>query len=213
MQSEQTALPQDGTSRRGEQPASTIPLRTIPTTTPTIVSASIQRGPFTSSSAASIVPTVVRSNPRQEFPPPQPTAEEVNFEPPNGGLNAYLKVFGGFCVFFITLGVASTFGSYQAYYEANLLSSYSSSAISWIGTTQVFLLSFVGMFSGAFYDRGYLKLVLGSGLSLVVLGLMLLSLSRSYWQILLTQGICVGLGSVRIPSQRHSLVRSWRCTD
>ena len=51
------------------------------------------------------------------------------------------------------------------------------------------------MFSGAFYDRGHLKLVLGTGLSLVVLGLMLLSVSRSYWQILLTQGICVGFGS------------------
>ena len=196
MQSQQTAIPQDSISRHGEQLGSTIPLRTMPTTTPTIVSASIQRGPFTSSSAASIAPTVVRSNPSQELPASQPTVEEVSFvEPPNGGLDAYLKVFGGFCVFFITLGVASTFGSYQAYYEADLLSSRSSSAISWIGTTQVFLLSFVGMFSGAFYDRGHLKLVLGTGLSLVVLGLMLLSVSRSYWQILLTQGICVGFGS------------------
>lgn len=124
----------------------------------------------------------------------QRSSEEAEHVPPDGGVEAYLKVLGGFCVFFVTLGLASTFGSYQAYYESDLLKFSSPSTISWIGTSQVFLLSFIGTFSGAFYDWGYVQLVLGVGLSLIVFGLMMLSLAQEYWQILLSQGICVGIG-------------------
>lgn len=120
--------------------------------------------------------------------------DAADFQPPNGGINSYLKVLGCFFICFITLGVASTFGSYQAYYETTLLPSYSSSAISWIGGTQLFLLSFIGTLSGAFYDRGYFRGVLLAGLTLIVLGFFMLSLSREYWQIMLTQGVCIGLG-------------------
>lgn len=118
----------------------------------------------------------------------------ADYQPPNGGVDAYLKVLGCFFICFITLGVASTFGSYQAYYETTLLPTYSSSAISWIGATQVFLMGLVGTLSGAFYDRGYAHPVLVAGLTLIVLGLFMLSLAREYWQLLLTQGVCVGLG-------------------
>ena len=120
------------------------------------------------------------------------------FQPPNGGLQAYLKVLGCFFVFFITLGLASTFGSYQAYYEENLLRSHSKSAISWIGTVEVFLLSLVGTLSGAFYDRGHVRTVLATGFTSIVLGMCMLSLSRHYWQILLAQGFCVGTAQSRM---------------
>lgn len=114
----------------------------------------------------------------------------------DGGIGAYLKVAGCFIIFFVTLGISSAFGSYQAYYEQTLLSGYSPSAISWIGTLQVFLLSFGGTFSGAFFDRGHVRSVLSCGLGLLVLGLCMLSLARTYSQILLTQGLCVGLGKI-----------------
>ncbi|KAF2018592.1 MFS general substrate transporter [Aaosphaeria arxii CBS 175.79] len=129
-------------------------------------------------------------------------------EPPNGGVKAYLKIFGGFLVLFITLGVASTFGSYQAYYESDLLSSHSSSTISWIGTTQVFLQSFAGLFSGAFYDAGYATTSLAIGMPLLVLGQMMLSLSRVYWHIMLSQGLCIGIGSGLIYVPAVSIVAS-----
>lgn len=122
------------------------------------------------------------------------TDEEADFQPPNGGIYAYFKVTGCFIVFFMTLGLSSSFGSYQAYYEETMLPSYSPSVISWIGTTQVFLLSFIGTFSGAVYDRGYVREVLLVGMGLVILGLCMLSLAHEYWQVILTQGICVGIG-------------------
>ncbi|KAI0542550.1 major facilitator superfamily domain-containing protein [Xylaria digitata] len=109
-------------------------------------------------------------------------------------LYGYLKVAGLFCVYFITLGQLAAFSTYQDYYEENLLAAYSPSTISWIGTTQVFLLGIVGLYSGALYDRGYTHEALIPGYALIVLGLLLLSFSCQYWHVLLSQGFLIGIG-------------------
>ncbi|KAI0972268.1 MFS general substrate transporter [Xylaria arbuscula] len=110
------------------------------------------------------------------------------------GAHDYLKVVGLFFVYFITLGQVSSFSTYQDYYQEILLHSYSASTISWIGTSQVFLLGIVGLLSGAMYDRGYLHEALLPGFVLLVLGLLLLSFSYLYWHILLSQGFLIGIG-------------------
>lgn len=53
----------------------------------------------------------------------------------------------------------------------------------------------VGIFAGWLIDAGYLRLILISGTFLEVFGMLMTSLCDQYWQILLAQGICVGLGS------------------
>ncbi|RWA08581.1 hypothetical protein EKO27_g6529 [Xylaria grammica] len=110
------------------------------------------------------------------------------------GVHDYLKVVGLFFVYFITLGQVASFSTYQDYYEETLLPDYSPSSISWIGTSQVFLLGIVGILSGAMYDRGYLHEALFPGFVLVILGLLLLSFSYLYWHILLSQGFLIGIG-------------------
>ena len=125
-------------------------------------------------------------------------------EPPNGGLRAWLKVLGCFFVFFTTWGIASSFGAYQSFYEINYLSTYSASTISWIGTMQVFLLNMTGIVSGALYDRGYIRYSLIGGCCLVVFGLFMLSLSREFYQIMLSQGVCIGLGQSGLQSSHTS---------
>ena len=51
-----------------------------------------------------------------------------------------------------------------------------------------------GLFTGPLYDRGYLRPLVISGSGLTVSGLMMTRIARSYYQIFLTQGVCVGLG-------------------
>ncbi|KAI8946148.1 major facilitator superfamily domain-containing protein [Xylaria longipes] len=113
---------------------------------------------------------------------------------PQGDLHDYLKVVGLFFVYFITLGQLAAFSTYQDYYEERMLSSYSPSTISWVGTSQVFLVGIVGLFSGALHDRGYTHGALIPGFVLVVLGLLLLSFSHQYWHVLLSQGFLIGIG-------------------
>ncbi|KAH7032117.1 major facilitator superfamily domain-containing protein [Macrophomina phaseolina] len=114
--------------------------------------------------------------------------------PPNGGLQAWLQVLGAHFLFFSSWGIVNTFGAFQTFYESHYLTSSSSSAISWIGTTQGFLLIVIGVFTGPLYDSGHLRALIVAGAFLIVLGLLTVSISTEYYQIFLSLGICTGLG-------------------
>ncbi|EMD58340.1 hypothetical protein GGP41_009681 [Bipolaris sorokiniana] len=114
---------------------------------------------------------------------------------PNGGLWAWLQVLGGFFLLFNSWGIINTFGSYQAYYETTLLPNSSASSISWIGSIQAFLLMMVGALTGPIYDAGYFRELLLVGSFLLVFGQMMLSLCHAYWQVLLAQAFCIGIGT------------------
>ncbi|GAB7351396.1 hypothetical protein MBLNU459_g2073t1 [Dothideomycetes sp. NU459] len=114
---------------------------------------------------------------------------------PNGGLRAWLQVLGAFFLFFNSWGIINTFGVYQTYYESGILASSTPSDISWIGSIQAFLLMFVGALTGPVYDAGYFRELLLCGSFLVVLGQMMLSLCKEYYQVLLAQAFCIGIGA------------------
>lgn len=113
---------------------------------------------------------------------------------PNGGLTAWLQVVGAFFLFFNSWGTVNCFGFYQAYYQENLLKTSTSSAIAWCGSLQAFLLMLIGALTGPIYDRGHFRFLIISGTVLLVVGQMMLSLCTEYWQVLLAQAICIGLG-------------------
>ncbi|KAI9658272.1 MAG: hypothetical protein M1821_002405 [Bathelium mastoideum] len=114
---------------------------------------------------------------------------------PNGGLQAWLQVLGAFFLFFNSWGVTNTFGVYQTYYETGILASSSPSDISWIGSVQAMLLLFVGALTGPIYDAGHFKMLVRTGSFLVVFGQMMLSLCKEYYQVLLAQAFCIGIGA------------------
>ncbi|KAF2097857.1 MFS general substrate transporter [Rhizodiscina lignyota] len=116
-------------------------------------------------------------------------------QPPDGGLNAWLKVFGCFLIYSNIWGFTLTFGAFQTYYQHTFLSSSSPSAISWIGTIQSWLLIIIGVLSGPLFDLGWYRPMLILGNFLVVFGIFMLSLANNYWQVFLSQGVCMGLGA------------------
>lgn len=48
--------------------------------------------------------------------------------------------------------------------------------------------------SGPLYDRGHLQALVRGGSFCVVFGMMMTSLASQYWQIVLAQGLVVGMG-------------------
>ncbi|RKK61496.1 hypothetical protein BFJ69_g17108 [Fusarium oxysporum] len=113
---------------------------------------------------------------------------------PDGGLQAWFQVVGSWVIMLETWGLVSTFGVYQTYYETTMLPNESSSAISWIGSVQGSLLFFVGVLAGPLFDAGWFREILLVGLLLVVLGQFTTSLCTAYWQVMLAQGVCIGIG-------------------
>ncbi|KAI2734812.1 hypothetical protein DTO013E5_4662 [Penicillium roqueforti] len=122
--------------------------------------------------------------------------------PPNGGLAAWSGVFASFLLFVTTWGFSTAFGAFQSYYQSDLLRDSSPSRIAWVGTVSAFLLISTGAIAGPLFDRGYLHHLMIAGCFLTTLGLMMLSLSTEYYQVMLSQGVCVGLGSglIYVPS-------------
>ncbi|KAA8642767.1 hypothetical protein EYZ11_002934 [Aspergillus tanneri] len=131
----------------------------------------------------------------KKSPSQPPPAENPWATRPNGGLRAWLQVAGSFFLAFNTWGMINTFGVYQTYYESGQLFKTSSSNISWIGSIQAFLLLLVGALAGPIYDAGYFRPLLFVGTFLVVFGQMMTSLVHEFWQALLAQGFCIGIGA------------------
>ena len=71
----------------------------------------------------------------------------------------------------------------------------SPSAISWVGSVQIFLLFMIGSFSGRATDAGYFRLTFVTGSVLQLVGIFATSFCTEYWQLFLAQGLCTGIGN------------------
>lgn len=152
------------------------------------------------------VPNLLRQVVQDHPQPPYVAADDkeliISMLPPDGGRVAWLQVLASFLVNLNDWGLVSSFGIFQAFYASDVLVKKSSLSIAWMGTTQGALLLLVGDFSGPFFDKGHFRSILvGAGL-LMVFALIMLSLSTEHYQVILTQGILVGIccGLLYIPS-------------
>ncbi|RYP45333.1 hypothetical protein DL768_008317 [Monosporascus sp. mg162] len=128
--------------------------------------------------------------------PPRPGGQApTTMTVPDGGWDAWFQVACSFVVMVNTWGLIGSFGVFQTYYETELLRDHSSSAISWVGSLQGGLLLLLGIVSGPLFDAGNFRRLMAGGLFLVVFGMFMTSICNSYWQVLLAQGVCVGVGS------------------
>ena len=84
---------------------------------------------------------------------------------------------------------------FQTYYENNLLREQTPAQIAWIGALQAFLLIGVGVLSGPAFDAGYFSELVWTGSFLVVFGHMMTASCKKYWEVVLAQGLVVGIGT------------------
>ena len=73
----------------------------------------------------------------------------------------------------------------------------------------MFLLFFGGVVSGRATDAGYFRHCFCFGVAMQVFGVLMASLAKEYYQILLSQGICVGLGSGFVFTPALSVMSSY----
>lgn len=124
-----------------------------------------------------------------------PLPPAVPGEVPDGGALAWLQVVACWFLMFNSWGIINTFGAYQTFYQEDMLSATSPGTISWIGSIQGFLLLLIGVLNGPIFDMGYGRVLVWVGTFMVVFGMMMTSIATRYWEIVLAQGVCVGLGA------------------
>ncbi|KAL2751903.1 hypothetical protein ACRALDRAFT_1045492 [Sodiomyces alcalophilus JCM 7366] len=131
--------------------------------------------------------------------PPEPA--------PDGGLQAWLVVVSGHLIVMNTWGVINSFGTFQTYYTTLLARP--PQDISWIGSFQIFLLFFIGTFTGRLTDAGFARSSVTIGAALSLLGTFATSACTQYWQFFLAQGLCVGLGNGFLFCPSLAVLATW----
>lgn len=113
--------------------------------------------------------------------------------PPDGGRRAWTQAAMAHLTIFSTWGWITSYGVFQEHYRTSL--NLTPSTISWIGSVQIFLLFFLGTFSGRALDAGLFRPVYITGSALQLLGVFSMSASTNFWQIFLSQGLCLGVAN------------------
>ncbi|CEI67749.1 hypothetical protein FVEN_g9557 [Fusarium venenatum] len=133
----------------------------------------------------------------------------IEIEYPEGGREAWLVVLGGWFGLFCTFGLITCVGVFLEYYQNMPLSEYSPSTISWITSLQVFFQVGGSAIWGRVYDSYGPRWLLFIGAPVYCFGLMMLSLSTQYYQILLSQAIVSSLGSGAVFTASLTSTASW----
>ncbi|MCJ1363529.1 hypothetical protein MMC16_002636 [Acarospora aff. strigata] len=113
--------------------------------------------------------------------------------PPDGGFPAWSQALLCHLAIFNTWGFINSFGIFQTYYTSALGEPHST--VSWVGSVQIWLLFFIGTFSGRALDAGYFRAVFILGQLMQITGVFMTSLATTYWQVFLAQGLCTGIGN------------------
>ncbi|KAI4861671.1 MFS general substrate transporter [Hypoxylon rubiginosum] len=145
--------------------------------------------------------------PQQPAGGPPPGFNPADF--PDGGMEAWLVVAGGFCALFSTFGLINCVGVFVSYYVQGPLSNYSASSISWITSLMAFDISGMNAVMGRLFDNYGPRYLLIGGTITYVFGLMMLSLSTEYYQIILSQGIVSAVGMSAVFNSAMNSVMGW----
>ncbi|KXH30972.1 riboflavin transporter MCH5 [Colletotrichum salicis] len=125
---------------------------------------------------------------------------------PEGGWQAWLVVFGSFCAMLSVFGLINSAAVFESYFSENQLADHSSSEIGWIFSLYLFIVFFVGIQVGPLFDQyGPRGLVVAGGLCMSA-SLLLLSLCKEYFQILLAYSILGGLGGALLNSPSYGAI-------
>ncbi|KAK1780410.1 major facilitator superfamily domain-containing protein [Copromyces sp. CBS 386.78] len=138
---------------------------------------------------------------------------------PDGGPRAWLVAAASAFIFFCALGYSNAFGVYEQYHllspHSPLSSSHthtasmSSSKIAWIGSLQSFLSFFTGLFAGPLFDRYGASATVRPGAVLMIFAVMMTSLCKTYWQLMLAQGVLNGVAMGLLMFPAMAAVAQW----
>lgn len=105
----------------------------------------------------------------------QPDAAEHTY--PDGGLQAWLVVFGSFTGMTACFGLMNTIGIFEAWISTHQLSGYSPSVIGWLIGIYIFLAFFCGVLIGPIFDAYGPRLLVAVGTVCLVGGIVGLAFS------------------------------------
>ncbi|CCH40725.1 Monocarboxylate transporter [Wickerhamomyces ciferrii] len=125
---------------------------------------------------------------------------------PDGGLKAYLVVFGSFMGLIPCFGIFNILGVIESYVNEHQLSSVDSSIVGWIFSIFSFITYTTCIFSGTYFDRNGAKFPIVIGSILVCSGLVATASSTQVWHFICSFSLLTALGNGLLMSPLVSVV-------
>ncbi|KAI1073681.1 MFS general substrate transporter [Whalleya microplaca] len=150
-------------------------------------------------------PALVSSSSGSEISTAGPGLEDQD-EFPEGGLQAWLVVFGSFCSMISVYGIINSAAVFESYFSTHQLAAYDPSTIGWIFSLYLFIVFFAGIQVGPVFDRHGPRALVAVGSLLVVASQLLLGLCERYYQILLTYSVLGGLGGALLNVPAYGVI-------
>ncbi|KAI1128567.1 major facilitator superfamily domain-containing protein [Nemania abortiva] len=147
---------------------------------------------------------------------PQNTAENENIVAddeessyPEGGPQAWLVVLGAWCAMIPSMGLLNTLAILQAWVSENELDGLPESTVGWIFSTYAFFLYFTGAQTGPIFDAYPVRLLVIPGSIGIAASVFLFSVSREFYQYLLSFGVLGGISASLLFNPSISAVGHW----
>jgi len=121
----------------------------------------------------------------------EPDKEDVEY--PEGGLRAWLVVFGSFCGMTAGFGYMNTIGIFHAYLGSHQLEQYGEQAIGWVFSVYVFLSFFCGVQIGPVFDAHGPRWILAIGTVCLLLSAFLMAECTGEFCVLFSRGCWLGV--------------------
>ncbi|CAK7562202.1 MAG: hypothetical protein SEPTF4163_000037 [Sporothrix epigloea] len=132
------------------------------------------------------------------------TPPHVTF--PEGGLQAWLVVFGSFSTLVSVFGIINTASVFESWFATHQLAEYTASEIGWVFSLYLFLVFFVGIQVGPIFDRHGPRYLVALGSVMSVTSVMLLGFCEQYYQILLCYSVLGGLGGALLNTPAYGCI-------
>jgi MFS family permease len=142
-------------------------------------------------------------------PPFKPPPGMAPADFPDGGFTAWSVCVGAWCCLFASFGWITCIGVFQTYYQENQLKQYSPSSVSWIPSTEIFIMQLGAPVYGKLFDSYGPRWLLIFGTVVHVFGLMMASLGKTYYQLFLAQSLCSAIGAAALFYGGMNALMTW----
>ncbi|KAH7176741.1 riboflavin transporter MCH5 [Dactylonectria macrodidyma] len=139
------------------------------------------------------------------------TPAQHDVEYPEGGLQAWMVVAGAWCAMIPPMGMLNTVAVLQAWLAEHELAGIADSNTGWIYSCYAFFITACGAQVGPIFDALDIRMVILPGSIGMIASLVFLSLSREYYQFLLSFGVCGGVSASLLFNPALSAVGHWFC--
>ncbi|KAI0446089.1 major facilitator superfamily domain-containing protein [Xylaria telfairii] len=128
---------------------------------------------------------------------------------PEGGREAWLVVLGAWCAMIPSMGLLNTLAILQAWVLEDQLAHLPESTVGWIFSTYAFFLYFTGAQTGPIFDAYPVRVLVIPGSIGMVASIFLFSVSKEFYQYLLSFGVLGGISASLLFNPSISAVGHW----